>query len=199
MTHRHSCVCLAHSYPVPSLQAALLVLLPDWCCCAGGGADRMAAFLCQDCQNTAFWLCAWRSPVPGANVCDATGLTWETPVGSIQAGGRYFLPVLEWAVCCLILHWNKFHSFGLCSYQTLLTASFPACNPILKSITMLLKWLLKCFQVVPGLQLYEFPHLAQIWISWCFSCFRFLPKVGIFGARILGLVFPFYFKVAQLL
>lgn len=161
------------------------------------GLPGTVAFLYQDWPNTALWLessCArnhW-------HVCDATSLTWETPVGSTYASGRYFLLVVEWAVCCLIPCWNKFHSFGLCSYQTLLTANFPSCNSVLKNVTMLLKWLLKCFQVVPGLQLYELPHPSQIWISWCFSCFRFLPKAGIFGARILGLVFPFYFKVAQL-
>lgn len=157
------------------------------------GLPRTAAFLCQACQNTAVWLRVWRNPVPGADrVCDTTGLTWQTPVGSIHASGRYFLPVVEWAMCCLILGWNKFHSFALCSYQTLLTANFPTCNSILKSIAMLSKWLLKCFQVVPGLQLSELLCLSRIWISWCFLILNFFLKLE-FGARIFVLVFPFLF------
>lgn len=188
---------------LPSFQAAVLVLLSRLVLLCRHRLWQVACpewrRSCTRTPKTQLFGCVF-----GGVLCqkwwvwDATGLTWETPVGSIHASGRYFLPAVEWAMCCLILHCNKFHSFGLCSYQTLLTANFPACNSILKSIPMLLKWLLKCFQVVPGLQLYELPHLSQIWISWCFPCFRFLPKAGIFGARILVLVFPFYFKIAQL-
>lgn len=198
MAHRRSCVCFACSFPAPSFQAALLVLLPDWCCCAGAGSDKWPA---QNggvsvpglAKRSFLAACLEKSRASSWRVCDATGLTWETPVGSTHASGRYFLPGVEWPECCLIPRWNKFHSFGLCSYQTLLTANFPACNSILKSVAILSEWLLKCFQVVPGLQLYELLHPSQIWISWCFSYFRFLPKTGIFGERILVLVFPFYF------
>lgn len=73
-----------------------------------------------------------------------------------------------------------------------LTASFPTCNSILKSITVLSRCLLNVFRLC----------LACKFASSCislrseshFCCSIFLLRGGIFGARILFMIFPFYFK-----
>lgn len=74
-----------------------------------------------------------------------------------------------------------------------LTASFPTCN-CFEEYSRAFKVSFKCFQVVPSLQACELVHQSEIRISCRFCHFLFLPKGGIFGARILFMVFPFYFK-----
>lgn len=81
------------------------------------GLPRMTGYFCTTTGKTQLFVCAFGKVPCQELMC--VWCHWETLVASVHASVRCFWPLAAWVVCCLFPHWNKFHSFGSCSYQTL--------------------------------------------------------------------------------